>query len=154
METKERPLEDLQEGDVVVVDDHLHVVSSVETSKAGKSGSKNAIVEYRDGDARLKNPADMTVSVLDVERQVEPMVTVGGEPEFDPRVVRIPAGSKVVWFWSGEGGRHRVVGEDFESDAVEQVGYTFERTFDEAGTYPFRCETHGTRGLVVVERTE
>jgi len=46
-----------------------------------------------------------------------------------------------------EGGR-------FESDEVQGVGYTFEWTYETPGSYPFRCRSHGHRGIVTVEEPD
>ncbi|WP_101294750.1 halocyanin domain-containing protein [Halegenticoccus soli] len=80
----------------------------------------------------------------------------GGGYAFDPPAVEISTGTTVVWEWTGEGGAHNVAAEDgsFESEMTDEKGYTFEHTFDAAGTYTYVCvphETMGMKGAVVVE---
>jgi len=80
----------------------------------------------------------------------------GGNFAFDPPAIRISSGTTVVWEWTGQGAQHNVVAEDggFESDLASEEGYTFEHTFEEAGTYTYACTPHeslGMKGAVVVE---
>lgn len=61
----------------------------------------------------------------------------------------VAAGTTVVWSWEEAGTQHNVVGEDFSSP-VQDSG-TFAHTFDEPGTYAYRCTIHGPmRGAVTV----
>ena len=81
----------------------------------------------------------------------------GGGFAFDPPAVRISPGTTVVWEWTGEGGQHNVVaqeGDDFESELVEEAGYTFEQTFEEPGVITYYCNPHralGMKGALVVD---
>ncbi|WP_435349322.1 halocyanin domain-containing protein [Haloarchaeobius sp. HRN-SO-5] len=80
----------------------------------------------------------------------------GGAFAFGPAAVRVDAGTTVVWEWTGDGGSHNVSASDggFESDLVGDSGYTFEQTFDSAGTVKYVCTPHeglGMKGAVVVE---
>jgi len=86
------------------------------------------------------------------------VVVVGADDgfAFEPAAVRVDDGTTVVWEWTGEGGRHNVVerGGAFESAYHEDVGATFEYTFDDAGLFPYYCEPHremGMKGGVRVE---
>jgi halocyanin-like protein len=71
-------------------------------------------------------------------------------------VVRVSAGTTVVWTWTGAGGAHNVAAEDgsFESDLTSEAGHTFSRTVEEPGTVRYVCTPHATlgmKGAVVVE---
>jgi len=69
---------------------------------------------------------------------------------FEPVAVTVPVGTEVTWTWEGSAD-HNVVAEDdaFQSDT--QSDGTFSHTFDEAGTYPYRCTLHsGMKGVVIV----
>lgn len=157
MERKEREIDEIGDGDieehdvVLTTDEELRVVSSVKVQPAGKTGSKRIILSYVDGDEETLKPGDGPIVVLKPESESEPMIKVGEDPEFDPRAVRVSPRSKVVWFWTGDGGEHRVVGDGFESETVEEQGYTFEETFEATGAYTFRCGVHGAEGIVVVD---
>lgn len=152
MEPIDRPLEEVEAGDVVLHEGVPRVVADVQSSSAGKSGSAKVTLTFEHADDRLIDPADTTVPVLDIERASHPMITVeSGDPHFDPPIVRVAAGSPVVWFWSGEGGTHQVVGDDFASMAHADAGYTVERSYDEPGVYPFRCDPHDAEGFVIVD---
>lgn len=81
-------------------------------------------------------------------------VTAGPEPkaiiritnfDFNPKQLTIPAGYTVIW--KNEVGKHSIVADDgsFKSQTLN-VGDTFVHTFDKAGTYPYYCGFHGSKG--------
>lgn len=79
----------------------------------------------------------------------------GGAFAYDPPAIRISAGTRVVWRWTGDGGAHDVVAvdESFRSDLTAEADATFEHTFDGPGRYPYYCTPHwqvGMKGAVVV----
>jgi halocyanin-like protein len=81
----------------------------------------------------------------------------GGALGFGPPAIRVSPGTTVTWEWTGEGGGHNVVAEDgtFSSgeEFVSEAGYTYEYTFEEAGTHLYVCVPHealGMKGAVVV----
>jgi len=80
----------------------------------------------------------------------------GGAFGFGPAAVQVDPGTTVVWEWNGAGGQHNVVaqsGGDFESDLVEEAGFTYEQTFDDEGVVQYYCQPHqslGMKGVVVV----
>jgi halocyanin-like protein len=88
-----------------------------------------------------------------VDRTGEATVTVAvgadGGFSFAPAHVRIDAGTKVVWEWTGYGGGHNVYAVDgsFASDLVAGAGHTFERTFETPDTLEYVCTPHQTRGM-------
>lgn len=99
--------------------------------------------------------------VVDATGQSEATVKVGVEANggafgFGPAAIRVDTGTTVVWKWTGEGGSHNVAAENgnWASETTDEAGHTFERTFEEAGTYKYKCEPHeslGMKGVVVVE---
>lgn len=68
---------------------------------------------------------------------------------YEPRVIRVPAGSEVTWTWEG-GARHNVVGDvGFQSELIREG--TFSHVFDAPGTYNYLCTLHGgMTGRVIV----
>jgi len=88
---------------------------------------------------------------LDDIEPVEGVSTVAVDDNvFEPRVIRIPAGTEVVWEWEG-GARHNVVGDGgFQSDLLREG--TFTHVFDTPGTYNYICTLHGgMTGRVIVQ---
>lgn len=78
---------------------------------------------------------------------------------FAPAAVLIDPGTTVVWEWTGRGGAHNVVADDgtFEhGETVDEGGYTFEYTFEDAGerdVFNYLCVPHETvemKGSVAV----
>jgi plastocyanin len=69
---------------------------------------------------------------------------------FEPDETTIKVGETVAWKWGG-GVQHDVVGEGFKSK-LQSKG-EFRHTFDEAGTFDYKCEVHPTTmtGTVTVE---
>ena len=75
--------------------------------------------------------------------------TVELEPvTFEPAKVSIEAGETVRWTWKG-GVQHDVAGEGFKSKVMSKG--SFSHTFEEPGTYDFKCNVHPTmKGVVTV----
>jgi len=93
----------------------------------------------------LANPAGATPQVGITH------VAVRGDAEqnhvFAPAVIQIPVGSTVTWSFddrgrSGDGELvpHNVVGAGWASDILSDG--TFAHTFDQPGSYPYRCTLH------------
>ena len=89
-------------------------------------------------------------------------IDVGGGDQglaFDPPVVRVDAGTEVVWEWTGEGGAHNVVSTDSpeefaNEDVTDEAGHTWSQTFEQTGTYFYYCQPHkpiGMHGAIIVE---
>jgi plastocyanin len=69
---------------------------------------------------------------------------------FDPVAAEVPAGTKVTWSFEDGGTPHDVTGEGWKSGEPQSEG-TFTHTFDQPGTYDYRCTLHGGMdGRVVV----
>jgi len=74
---------------------------------------------------------------------------------FDPEALQVAPGATVVWVWSSGGQTHNVTFEDGPQSGNKSSG-TYERTFADAGAYPYHCTIHGSptsgmRGVVTVE---
>jgi plastocyanin len=69
---------------------------------------------------------------------------------FEPADVTVKVGESVRWKWGG-GVQHDVVGDGFKSK-LQSKGQ-FDHTFDEAGTFDYKCEVHPTtmKGTITVE---
>ncbi|MWV65019.1 halocyanin domain-containing protein [Halorubrum sp. JWXQ-INN 858] len=103
-----------------------------------------ALAGCADDDGADGDPEDLTG-----EDAVDVVVGAGNGLEFAPADVVVEPGTTVVWEWTGNGGGHDVVEVDgaFESDLVDEAGYTFEHTFDEPGLYEYVCTPHQTSGM-------
>ncbi len=118
------------------------------------SGVPSEVEEY------LSDVGNFEGSLEDATGQSEVTVQVGTEANggnfgFTPAAVRVDAGTTVAWEWTGKGGSHNVVDEDgaFESELVDEEGYTFEHTLEESGVSLYFCTPHkgvGMKGAVVV----
>jgi plastocyanin len=69
---------------------------------------------------------------------------------FEPDEVTIKVGETVAWKWGG-GVQHDVEGDGFKSKLQSKGEYR--HSFDEAGTFEFKCNVHPTTmtGNVTVE---
>lgn len=82
---------------------------------------------------------------------VEPKVTLKNFA-FSPNVLRVKAGTKVVWTNEDIAG-HTVTGDTgvFGSKILGQ-GKSFERVFSEKGSFSYHCEPHPSMtGTIIVE---
>jgi plastocyanin len=73
--------------------------------------------------------------------------------QFNPAEVTVSVGDTVTWTNNDSVG-HDVTGDSFSSGEPGGLagGDTFERTFEEAGTFDYVCTVHpGMEGTVVVE---
>ena len=78
-----------------------------------------------------------------------PAATVDLRPvTYEPAKVTIDAGETVRWEWQG-GVQHDVRGEGFKSKVMSKGA--FSHTFDEPGTYEYKCSVHPTmKGTITV----
>lgn len=68
---------------------------------------------------------------------------------FQPPVVQVAPGTAVTWIFDDGATEHNVVGDAWQSDV--QTSGTYERIFDEPGSYPYTCTLHiGMNGRVEV----
>jgi halocyanin-like protein len=96
---------------------------------------------------------DSYEGTLDLTDQDAVTVTVGAGERgllFDPPAVGVSPGTTVTWEWTGQGGDHNVVSEGdgpLDSDLAGDEGNTYEHTFEESGTYRYKCVPHETLGM-------
>jgi plastocyanin len=70
--------------------------------------------------------------------------------QFTPPAIEVPAGATVTWAFEDGFVPHDVTGDGFTSGDPQRSG-SFTHTFDQPGTYPYRCTLHdGMTGRVVV----
>jgi plastocyanin len=70
--------------------------------------------------------------------------------QFTPPAIQVPAGTEVTWTFKDRFVPHDVTGDGWTSGEPQRKG-TFTHTFDQPGTYPYRCTVHdGMTGRVVV----
>jgi plastocyanin len=70
--------------------------------------------------------------------------------QFTPPAIEVPAGTTVTWAFEDGFVPHDVTADGFSSGAPQRSG-SFTHTFDQPGTYPYRCTLHdGMTGRVVV----
>jgi plastocyanin len=100
--------------------------------------------------------AAFVASVACSSTSIEDVTPVAGVTEvrikdskFEPRVIAVPVGTEVTWTFDDGSVRHDVTGDGWGSD-IESSG-TYAHTFDEPGTYDYRCTLHaGMDGRVIV----
>ena len=65
--------------------------------------------------------------------------------KFEPKVLRVKAGTTVTW--TNTDGTHTAVsdGENFSSPTLSK-GQTFSHKFTKRGRYPYHCSFHGSKG--------
>ena len=69
---------------------------------------------------------------------------------FTPAAIQVPAGTEVSWRFEDGFVPHDVKADGFSSGEPQRKG-TFTHTFDQPGTYAYRCTVHdGMDGRVVV----
>lgn len=95
-------------------------------------------VENYDGEVDMTGSSNVTVEV-----------GVEDGLKFAPVAIVVDTGTTVTWEWTGRGGRHNVVERDgrFESEFHDSAGATYERTFSNAGVFPYFCEPHRSLGM-------
>ena len=91
------------------------------------------------------NNYDGSFTDMTGEDEVTVTVTDANGNSFDPAAIEIDAGTTVVWEWVDDGHSVTHVGGDFDSD-IQNTGYEFEHTFDDAGDYAYECIPHATQG--------
>ena len=84
------------------------------------------------------------------EDEVQVMVGAGDGFQYDPPAIWIDPGTTVTWEWTGDGGAHNVIEDDgvFESELVDEAGFTFEHTFEDEDIYTYVCTPHIDQGMI------
>jgi plastocyanin len=78
---------------------------------------------------------------------------VAKDSRFSAAAIQVPAGGEVTWAFRDGLVPHNVVGDGWGSGEPQRSG-TFRHTFEQPGTYPYRCTLHdGMDGRVVVTRS-
>ncbi|MFC6720007.1 plastocyanin/azurin family copper-binding protein [Halobacteriaceae archaeon SHR40] len=134
--------------------------TSVSISVAGCFGQED--VEFDDEVPEpvadhLSSANNVDGSITDRTGESELVVAVGpgGNLAYDPALVRIDPGTRVIWEWESNG--HTVTSSDgtFDIDtAQESTGYEVSSQFDQPGEYLYECRPHsaaGHRGAVIVD---
>lgn len=82
-------------------------------------------------------------------------VAPGGDLQFAPSSVAVAVGERVRWEWAASG--HNVTptstpeGSSWEGspgDDLYDEGYSYTHRFETAGTYEYKCQPHGSIGMV------
>ena len=95
----------------------------------------------------------MVLRLIDDPASSDPVVgvddvTIQGNA-FEPPVIQVPPGTAITWIFTDGGVEHNVVGDGWQSDV--QPSGTYQRTFTQAGSYPYTCTLHiGMHGRVEV----
>jgi plastocyanin len=72
---------------------------------------------------------------------------------FSPAAIQVPAGTEVTWEFKDRFVPHDVTADGWSSGDPQRSG-SYTHTFDQPGTYPYRCTLHdGMTGQVVVTAT-
>ncbi len=80
----------------------------------------------------------------------EPGVVVLKSIKFNPSTIKVKTGDTVTWEWDDGGVQHDVNGGDAFKSEIKKSG-TFEHTFDQAGTFEYKCTVHpAMKGTVEV----
>ena len=70
--------------------------------------------------------------------------------KFTPPAIQVPAGTEVTWTFKDRFVPHDIKADGFSSGEPQRSG-TFTHTFDQPGTYSYRCTIHdGMTGRVIV----
>lgn len=86
------------------------------------------------------------------------LVGPDGEFVFEPEELTIPTGTTLEFIWESD--THNIVVREGPEDGwegyeeIEDTGFTYEHTFEVAGTYEYVCEPHeaqGMEGTIIVE---
>lgn len=94
------------------------------------------------------SPEDSGAPAQQGDGAAGPTVSMKGL-EFKPAKLEVAVGETVTWVFDDGSISHNVVGDGLESP-LERSG-TYRYTFDEPGTYEYRCTIHrGMKGSVVV----
>ena len=81
---------------------------------------------------------------------VRTSVTIS-QSKFNPAEVAVTKGGAVLWNFADNGVEHTVTAEDDSFDSGKKGSGTFQHTFDEAGTFEYKCEIHSfMKGSVTV----
>lgn len=123
------------ELDPAVATETLHAMLHVDAGVAGE-------YEFPGDDGPVQD-ADGNVVMLPF--QVVSMVSMV-DSEFVPALLRVPAGTTLVWQNDGQFPHTATADSDAFDSGELQTGESFEFTFDGAGVYDYYCTLHGGPG--------
>jgi plastocyanin len=74
-----------------------------------------------------------------------------GDNFFNPGTRNIATGTTITWTWNSGSTTHNVTFDDGPASADQSSGQ-YERTFNNAGSFPYHCTIHGAgmSGTIVV----
>lgn len=79
----------------------------------------------------------------------EPGVVIAKDNLFEPKEITVKVGDTVTWRFEGNSA-HNATFDGFHSKLMKEG--TYEHTFDDAGSFKYRCTVHtGMNGKVVVK---
>jgi plastocyanin len=113
-----------------------------------EEGERTVVTLYLLNPNRVGEPEDATMAAPEETLTVEivdPWV-------FQPHSLEIPSGATVIWVNNSDVA-HTVTGDDlaFDDSGLIEPGGSFRQTFDEPGTYSYRCGPHpDMTGVIVV----
>lgn len=67
---------------------------------------------------------------------------------FEPKTLEVPVGATVTWRFDG-GGAHdtEAASGEWKSPLLRKAGETWSHTFNEAGSFSYRCNPHVSNGM-------
>ncbi|MGH9182156.1 MAG: cupredoxin domain-containing protein, partial [Acidimicrobiales bacterium] len=83
-----------------------------------------------------------TTGAADPAADIDGPVVILRDIAFSPDTMSVPAGGTVTWVFNDGGIPHNVVADDqsFESETMDSGRFT--HTFDDAGTFGYKCTIH------------
>ncbi len=124
-------------------------------SRVAITGAALLMLAACNGTAEDETPIDAagdegTAETTEATEAVQTDIVSMIDNEFEPAANEVAAGSTVTWVHDGEE-QHNVIFDDGTESELLDSGQTYERTFDEAGDYPYVCTLHaGMEGTVTV----
>ncbi len=75
---------------------------------------------------------------------------------FNPVTLTVPVGTTITWHWPTTSRRHNILpsgsATEPSSPAIVDGPYSYQHTFNQAGTYDYYCLEHGgMRGTIIVQ---
>ena len=133
-----------------------------------EDGMKGAVIveevpstDYPEVDEWVARAPNFTGTVVDHTNVDTTTVRVGAPDSknqfvFSPPVMKISTGTTIEWQWAADS-PHTVAFESHDigtNNVISTSGVQFTHTFEQSGTYRYRCgphETLGMRGAIIVE---
>jgi plastocyanin len=115
--------------------------SAVTLAACGGGGGNNANTGGADAGCTVKGNATATVTPAIVSNIVTDPNTVG---RFTPNNMTVKVGQSIEWDWQDPNVGHTVTSDDGSSfdSCLQNKGYNFVVTFNQAGKIPYHCTIH------------